>query len=466
MQRFSAAGGTGLSETIDLGRLIGEARWSALQKAVLALSAVAFAMEGLASQAMGPAIPALARAWHVSRGSFAPAAAIGLVGFAFGAAGGGALADRIGRRRTLIGSLLLLGVATIGCGTADDVSAFGLWRVAAGLGLGAAIPVATTVIADFTPLRHRSLAIALGVTFLPLGGFVAGIVAAYLLSRHQWRQLFFAVGGAPVVYAAFLALFLPESPRVLARRPSRRIELLRLLGRLGMPVSAEAVLVDDAAAASAGPAALFERGRRRDTLALWGAFLALVLGMYSLFSWGPEALTTKGFPLAVAAGALSAFAIGGVAGNVFSGWLTEQAGSRVSIAVQMAIGVAAAAALAAIDGRAPHGRQAALAALFVLGASFSGGQTALYALAAHVYPASTRSTGLGAAVAWGRIGAIISAYSGVMALDAGGPGAFFASIGVAAVLATAASLGAANQLLGRGLSSRAEARPGPKAETA
>jgi AAHS family 4-hydroxybenzoate transporter-like MFS transporter len=422
----------GVRTETDLARLISESAWSRCQKWVVVLAALGFLMEGVAGQTLGPALPALVKAWHVSRASFAGATAMGLVGFGIGAALGGAICDRAGRRGTLIGSLFLLGVATVGTGFAGDVAQFGGWRLIAGLGLGATIPVATTYVADFTPARHRSVAIAFAVTFLPLGGFALGLMAASVLATRAWPYLFYSAGALPMVAAAAMVFALPESPRFLVHRAARRPELERLLGRMGLAVEPGSVLVDRSFRRGGNSFLnVFASGAVRDTLALWGAYFCLVLAMYSVFSWGPTAMVGQGFSLARASGALSTFAIGGVFGNFLSGGLTARYGSRVCFAALAVLAIAAAFALAF---PAPEYRDELMFTwLLILGATVSGLQTALYALAAHVYPAAVRSTGLGLAVAWGRVGAILSSYTGVLSLDAGGPRLYFAGIGAAVV---------------------------------
>ena len=420
----------GSETTLDAGAVAAEGRPNAFLIVALAAVALGFGLEGMAAQAFGLALPALSKAWHASHDAFANVTALGLVGFALGAAIAGWCGDRFGRRTVLLLSVALFGTATLGTAAAHDLNQLGLIRFATGLGLGGAIPAAAALMSELAPRRWRNLAIALGFMFLPLGGFVSGLLAARLLPTAGWTGLFVACGAIALAADVVLAAVLPESPRYLATRPERADQLARLLQRLGQSETPE-----PQPAGRPGWSGLFAPEVRRSTFALLAAYFCLLLGMYLIFSWGPSVLSRKGLSLAQAAETLSAFALGGVFAGPVSGWLIQGLGSRRALPI-LALGAAAAAAWLAWTTAGPTaGFLAVAVGVFLLGHLMSGVQTALYALAAEVYPAAIRSTGLGAAVAAGRVGAVLSSYLGVFAVRIGGSPAYFGVVG-AAVLAT------------------------------
>ncbi len=423
---------------LDVSTLIDEGKSNAFQIVALAAVALAFALEGLAAQAFGLALPALSRAWRAPHAAFASVTAFGLVGFAIGAAVAGICGDRFGRRTALIASVGLFGAATLATAFAHDLGSLGWVRFATGLGLGGSIPVAAALISELAPARWRSQAIALGFMFLPIGGFVSGLLASRLLPTAGWPSLFIDCGSLALVCDLVLLAVLPESPRFLALKPARRPELLKLLARLGLELPAGAVLANREPA-RASWTELFSPEARRDTLGLQGASFFLLLGMYLVFSWGPSVLASQGFTLAQASEGLSAFALGGVFAGPVSGWIIQRLRPRASILV-LAFGAAVAAAYLAWTMTAPApGFMAVAAGFFLLGHLVSGVQTALYALAADVYPTAIRSSGVGAAVAAGRIGAVFSSYLGVLAIGLGGAPAFFGFVAAALALALLAS---------------------------
>ncbi len=412
---------------------------NAFQILVLVAVSLGFALEGMAAQAFGLAVPALSRAWRLPHQAFADVTAQGLVGFAAGAALAGYLGDRFGRKTLLVLSVALFGAATLGTAACHDTAQLGWVRLATGLGLGGSIPVAAALMSEFSPARWRRLAIALGFMCLPLGGFVSGLLAARLLPTSGWPSLFVACGVVALVLDLGLLLIIPESPSYLALRPQRGPQLQRILARLGRSTPPEGRL----AAAEASPThwlQLFAARTRGPTLALLGAYFALLLGMYLIFSWGPSVLGRLGFSLAQGSEALSAFALGGVFAGPLSGWIAQRFGPKAGVVVLGLMAGATAGLLAWVAAGRPHGFASLAAGFLVLGVCVSGVQTALYALAAEIYPPGIRSSGVGAAVAAGRVGAVLSSYLGVLGLGVGGAPAFFGLVGAGVLLSVLATL--------------------------
>lgn len=435
--------------SLNVGRAIDQGPWSGYQKLLLAFTALAFAMDGLANQVLGLAIPSLVQDWGARREQFAAVAAAGLVGVTIGAAFGGMLGDRIGRRWGLIGSILLFGAMTALCATADDIASLALFRALDGVGIGGALPNGAALISESTPARRRSLALALGMTFIPIGGLLGGLFATHILPQYGWQTLFVVAGILSVALALVFMIVLPESPRFLVQRSQRHGDLARLLQRCGLGTPG-AQLIDDAPApgvsARSPVKALFGEDVRRDTVALWVAFFFCLLASYTLFSWSPTMLAGEGFDVRAASLAISAFNFGGMAGGIAGGWLMQRIGSRLSLLGFASGGVLAAIALGAILYGASSNAQLVIAALGVEGFFTAGLINALYTLSAHVYPPVVRATGVGSAAAAGRIGAVLSSFTGVLSLNLGGALGFFLFIAACLVVSLLAIAGVRRQI--------------------
>jgi MFS transporter, AAHS family, 4-hydroxybenzoate transporter len=434
---------------VDLGRSLDEGEWTGFQKWTLVLAALAFVIDGLANQTLSIAINALVDEWGVPRSEFSRVAALGLIGVAIGTALGGVLGDRFGRRIGLIGSILLFGVMTAAGAFTHDVDTLMIVRFVDGLGIGGAIPNGAAFITEFTPLRRRSRAIALGMVFIPVGGILAGFLGTYLLPYFGWQSVFVLVGAFSVVVAVFFAFVLPESPRFLLRRPHRRPELLKLLGRFGYGFSSDVQLVDEGQKSNKTPVtALLGSDVRRETLALWTAFFFCLMASYTMFSWIPTMLREIGLDLAAANAGIMTFHIGGAIGGFGVGFVIERLGSRTSW-IGLALGsILAAFALAALlQAKAPAA--AVLTVLVVEGFFIAGIHTAVYTLAATVYPPFIRATGVGSASAFGRVGAVLSSYTGVLSLDLFGATGFFVVIGGMLIVCFIAGLIIRGHLPGR-----------------
>ncbi|QRE73176.1 MFS transporter [Methylobacterium aquaticum] len=428
---MSAAASPARSAT-DIGELLDAGHWTTMQKTVVFLAALSIVMDGFDGQLIGFAIPVLIKEWGVARGDFAPALAAGLVGMGIGSACAGLFADRFGRRWAVIGSVLVFGLATCAISLAGNLWEIGILRFVAGLGIGGALPSSTTVTAEFTPARRRTLAITATIVCVPLGGMLAGVFASYVLPTLGWRALFLLGGSVPVAYGLALIAVLPESPRFLARRPNRWPELVRLLGRMSRPVPAGAAFTDAAEQRleqREGVPALFEAGRARDTIALWCAFFLNLLAVYSAFSWLPTMLNAAGLDIAVAGSGLTAYNFGGVLGALLCAVAITRFGSRWPLLLCSLGGAATAFALTGVDIRTSTG---ILIAGFGLQGFFANAtQSTMYAVCAHVYPTTVRATGTASALAFGRLGAILSAFAGAAVITSGGSSGYLVMLGLA-----------------------------------
>jgi MFS transporter, AAHS family, 4-hydroxybenzoate transporter len=414
--------------TADVGSILDEGPWSGYQKLLVVATALTIVLDGLDNQLLAAAVPALMREWSLPRPAFASVLAAGMIGMMIGGAIGGYVGDRVGRRAALLGSVVSFGALTLGVAFAGSVSALTALRFLAGLGLGGAMPNAAALSSEYVPLRHRAFAVTLTIVCIPLGGTLAGVTGAQILPHQGWRALFLVGGAVPLVLAALLLRVLPESPRYLARHRARWPELAALLKRLGHDVPPDAVFADARERPiTASIRSLLVPDFRRDTLALCASFFFCLLSVYIGTNWVPSLLTTAGFGVGVSSYGLTAFNIGGVVGAVGGAIVIGRLGSRVTMLV-MAAGAIAGAVLLASVSIASQSALAVLAMLAWTGGLINAVQTTMYALAAHVYPTGIRATGVGTAVAFGRIGGVVSPYAGAWALESGGPSKLFALI--------------------------------------
>ncbi len=414
---------------VNIGELLDNGPFTVFQIAVVVLAATAIVMDGVSNQLIGFAIPSMAREWALKPGAFAPAVAAGLFGMSIGSVSAGICADRFGRRWVLIACVFFFGVANCVTTLATGVLSLSVLRFLGALGVGGAIPLASTLTAEFTPLRPRTVAVTSTVVCTPLGGIVAGIFAARLLPVHGWRALFLAGGAMPIVLLVLLLAALPESPRFLARRPKRWQELTRLLRRMKRPVAPDSEFIEPAdptCAQREGFSSIFGERYRRDTLALWGSFFMCLLAIYTTFSWLPTMLVSAGLSSTVASGGLTAWNCGGVLGAIVCALAIARFGSRWPMLVCCAGAVVSVLFVRQID---LHSHTALM--LYGLGAHgffVNAVQSTMFALAAFVYPTSIRATGTASAVAVGRVGAIISAFAGAAVIVAAGPSGYLLMI--------------------------------------
>ncbi|MBP6115473.1 MAG: MFS transporter [Neisseriaceae bacterium] len=406
---------------LNVDALLDQSGVSRVQMNAFLLAALAIVMDGFDGQLIGYAIPTLLQEWQMSREELAPTLAIGLVGVGIGSALAGMLADRFGRRPALVLSVLLFGLATVGIGFATNLTNLTVLRFVAGLGIGGALPTATTLTAEFTPSRRRTMAITATIVCIPIGGMLSGLFSGLVLPQYGWRWLFYIGGGLSTALALLLWWVLPESPRYLARFPKRVDQLRHMLRKMGHHIPAGATFVDPSvqdSAQKAGVAGLFEGGLRRETVTLWLAFFMCLMTVYMSFSWLPTMLSHEGLSIGMASSGLAAFNLGGILGSIGCALMVTRFGSRVPMLIFCGGAAMSALLLLGVDVVGSTGLL--IFGLGVNGMFTNAVQAILYPLCAYVYPTKVRATGTAMALVAGRLGTVVSAFAGAAVITFAG----------------------------------------------
>jgi MFS transporter, AAHS family, 3-hydroxyphenylpropionic acid transporter len=328
--------------------------------------------EGIDLQAPGLTAPVLGALYNMSpadKGWFLSMSTFGLM---VGAILGGRLSDRMSRKGTLILSAAVFGLFSLATALASSVHMLMALRFLTGLGLGGALPNTIALAAEAVGSGRRHTAIGFLYASLPFGGGAASLISAVASAPGQWPVVYVVGGITPLLIVPLLALLLPGS------RPAA--------GGGRVPVGIAA--------------ALFGESRAAPTLLLWIGFFCVLLIMYLLLGWLPSLMLSRGLSRAQAFIVQVAFNWLGACGSVGTGLLLDR-GRK--IAVTTVVFLAAAAALAGLAS-APGQFPLALLAAAAVGIGISGTQAVLYSLAPLCYPARVRGTGVGFAVAAGRVG--------------------------------------------------------------
>lgn len=395
------------------------------QSITIALCFAAALFDGLDIVAPGLVAPQLISEFTLSPVQMGRLFSSGTVGLLLGALYGGWLADRIGRKRVLIASMITFGLMSLMTAGATNTPVLFAGRVLTGFGLGGALPNLIALSAEAGPPERRTTLVTLMYSGVPLGGAVGGAVTLWGGASHNWRILFYLGGLAPLLLAAALAFFLPES-RLYERAKSARAA---------------------ATGSSAAPTGrffgvLFGSGVARTTVLLWIAFFCTLLILYLLVNWLPLLFVNAGYSRPDAAVATIVFNIGGGLGAIALG-LAMDRGRKHVVMLASFVGMAA-SLLALLLAFRTQGiaLTIAAAAAFAVGVFVIGTQLALYGTAPNYYSTAVRGTGVGAAVAAGRIGSIVGPLVAGSLLGAGGNAAsvLTALLPVVAVAAIAAFL--------------------------
>jgi len=340
---------------------------------IVALCFAVAVLEGFDIQAMGVAAPRMAPELGLGPDQMGWVFAMANVGLAIGAAFGGWLADRVGRKPVFIGSVATFGVFTLATMVADTFPVLIAVRFATGLALGAALPNMVAIASEISTPRRRALITSLIFCGMPAGGAASALVAGLLPEGTDWRLLFLLGGLGPLVLIPAFWILLKET-REMTQTRARPLSL---------------------------PRVLFGEGRLASTLLAWAALFPTLLILYLLLNWLPTLAIAKGLTPAVASQTALWFNLGGAVGAVILAALADRFGWRWPLTLAFGGLVGAAFGLAAAV--APT---TVLILGFLAGFCLLGAQYALYGIAAGYYPSAGRAAGAGLAISVGRLGSI------------------------------------------------------------
>lgn len=405
---------------IDIARAIDDAPIGGLQIRVFLLCAFVAMLDGFDTQSIAFVTPVIAEDWGVDGKSFGPIFSAGLAGLMLGQLIFSMLSDRFGRRRVIILSTLCFGALTLATAAAQNWWMLLGLRFLAGFGLGGAIPNIMAITAEFAPRRIRATMVALVFGGFPLGAVLGGYLSMHLIAAFGWHAVFIAGGIAPLALVPVLIATLPESPRFLLRAGAGHETALARVMQAIVPAAAQpgcTFFADEPAAARASLASLFSDRRAGPTTMLWIAFFMSLLVIYFLMSWLPLIIKDRGLSLDTGIAAAMALNLGGALGGVVLGWLIDR---HSPYPVLIGAFLSGALSIVAI-GLSGGAMTPLIASVFVAGFFSVGTQTGLSAFTTGQYPTALRSTGIGAALAVGRIGSIVGPMAGGALLAAGHP---------------------------------------------
>ena len=426
--------------TLDVKALIDARPISAMQWLLVTLCFFVVAADGIDVAMMGFIAPSIVHDWHVARASFGIVMSAAPLGLVFGALGAGPLSDKLGRKTLLIGSVLIFAIGSFLTATTQDISQMMAMRLLTGIGLGAAMPNATTLVSEYVPQRRRNLLITSMFIGFGVGSAAVGFVAGWLIPQYGWRSVVVFGGAVPLVLVPFLFAFLPESVRfmLVRRHPAQRIAatIKRVCGYDAAPGTVFSA-PEPALHTTRPTGILFAHGYALTTVSLWITYFMGLLVIYLITGWLPMLIKDSGLPITQAANITAMFQTGGIAGAILAGWAMDRLRPVPVIALAYFGGALCVFGVGAV------GPQSASLSLWMLAAGFfmNGAQTGLNAFAPACYPTLARATGVSWMLGIGRLGSILGSASGGILIGLGyGFGALICALAVPAALAGIAIL--------------------------
>jgi AAHS family 4-hydroxybenzoate transporter-like MFS transporter len=358
------------------------------------------------------AAPAIAAQMKLDTALLGPLFAAHLVGTILGSGPSGLIADRRGRRPTVIWATVMFGIFTALTATAGSFTEILVYRLLTGIGLGAAASNTVALASEYSPDRCRATVVAVVYSALPLGALAGGYVGVLLIRAFGWPSVF-VLGAALALAALVIALWrMPESIRFLRASGATPARLRAALERLGLPSrDGEAYAESDGGAGrSASPVKdLFVGGRAVGTLALWVTFFVNQMLIYFMFTWTPIVFKARGLSSDLGIMASATLNLGGVVGAVCLARLIDKRGAR---SVLVTTYLAAFLMISGFGAAASNDAALVLLSVGLIGFVLNGSNVNLAGVATNLYPTRARATGVGWAMGIGRAGAIVGALIG------------------------------------------------------
>lgn len=322
-------------------------------------------------------IVALQKEWSLTTEQVGWIGSINSIGMAIGALVFGAMADRVGRKNVFIITLLLFSIGSGLSAFTTSLALFLLLRLLIGMGLGGELPVASTLVSESVSADKRGRVVVLLESFWAAGWLIAALISYFIIPAYGWR-IALLLSAVPALYALYLRLNLPDSPRYTALERKQKPSILQNMK------------------------SVWAKEYAKQTLVLWILWFSVVFSYYGMFLWLPSVMVMKGFSMIKSFEYVLIMTLAQLPGYFTAAWFIEKYG-RKFVLVTYLLGTAVSAYF--------FGTAEELPLLLTSGIMLSffnlGAWGGLYAYTPEQYPTSIRGTGSGMAAAAGRIGGIL-----------------------------------------------------------
>lgn len=389
------------------------------QVALVALCIALNGMDGFDVLSISFAAPGIAREWATSQAVLGFVLSVELFGMALGSVIWGNIADRIGRRPTILWCLTLMAIGMLAAASAHTLFFLVAARLVSGFGIGGMLSATSAIVAESSTTRRRDLNLSLNIAGYPAGTILGGGVASALLANHGgWRSVFLFGGAVTLILLPVAWALMLESIEYLSysRGPAALQKVNRVLRSFGKD-ELTALPAPRRRDAAIPIRALFSGHLAPATVLLTVAYLTQIMVFYFVEKWTPKIIVDLGHSPAEAATVLVIANIGCLLGAIFIG-LSSQWAKLVPLVVGAM--VAAFVCVAAIGARAWSLSSMAVVCgcgLFFVNAAVVG----LYPIMARTFPAEVRASGIGFAIGVGRGGAALGPILAGALLSAGQP---------------------------------------------
>ncbi len=396
------------AKTTDVQDFLDAQPFSAYQWLLFAVCFLIILMDGFDTAAIGFIAPSLMTEWGIAKPALAPVLSAALFGLAFGALSAGPLADRFGRKIMLCLAVSVMGVGSLISGHAANLEELTLWRFITGLGLGAAMPNAVTLMNEYCPKSKRAVITNTMFSGFPIGSALGGFFAAWLIPQYGWRSLLILGGILPLVLVVVAMVVMPESVRFLTARKNATHRVRTTLARISSTALQfdHFTLRENAVTQGGGLRTVLSPRYLLGSLMLWLAYFMGLVIIYGLVNWMPVLFKEAGIPPAKAAMIAALFQLGGL-GTILFGYLMDRGNPNKVIAWGYLLSCLS---VALVGQTIQSSLLALITVVFIGGFIMNATQASMPQLAASYYPTMGRATGVAWMMGIGRFGGIAGSF--------------------------------------------------------
>lgn len=388
----------------DPRKIIDNSPMSMMQILAVGMCVMLNALDGFDVLSISFAAPGIASDWGLNRATLGVVLAMELIGMAVGSIVLGNLADRVGRRPTIMFCLVLMAVGMFFSSGAQSLVELSIHRFYTGLGIGGMLASTNAMAAEFSNNKHRNLSVILMASGYPLGVIVGGSIASYLLIDNSWHSIFYFGSVATVVFLPLVWFLLPESIAFLSNKGGTQ-SLNRINTTLRrMKKQTIEVLPELTTKAKTSITELFRPNLLSITIVLTTAYFMHIMTLYFILKWIPKIVFDMGFTASAAGGVLVWTSVGSLTGSVLLGLLSH----RFSVRNMLFLVMVASFVMVTLFGRGYENLQQLTLIAATAGFFVNAGVVGLYALFAQSFPDNLRASGTGFVIGVGRGGAALS----------------------------------------------------------
>jgi benzoate transport len=402
----------------DPRKVLDESPMTLRQFLALGVCVLLNALDGFDVLSISFASPGIADEWGINRAELGVVLSMELIGMAAGSVVLGQVADRVGRKATAIGCLLIMAVGMLSTTQVGSIAALAATRLFTGLGIGGMLATTNALVAEFSNRKGRAAAIAIMAAGYPMGAIAGGAIANELLETGGWRHVFFLGAAMTAICLPLVPLLVPEpvSSLLLRRKGDTLARVNRSLRALGHePVSELPASEPRAPHARTGPAALFSSGLASVTILLTLAYFLHLMTFYFILKWVPKIVVDMGFTPSSAGGVLVWANVGGLTGSLLFSALSLRVAPRPLVLAVMV----ASTVMVSLFGLGQSDLQGLSLAAAAAGFFTNAGIVGLYAIVAASFPTSVRAGGTGFVIGMGRGGAVLGPVCGGLLFQVG-----------------------------------------------